>query len=150
MATRRAPKALYRSESEFSFVPEALALKSGNLIQRYHAKYGYSCLADMLWHSDARDFIEKHTELRQVFNDASRTRSAQRANNSLQALAALIVALEVLARDFAGWGTRFPDAQQKAKKLLDASAVTPRMWLMNEYVYGKSGINHEYARALTR
>lgn len=150
MATRLASKALYRSESEFSFVPEALGVQSSRLIQTYHAKYGYSYLADMLWHSDARDFIKKHTKLRQMFNDASRTRSAQRANNWLQALAALIVALEVLARDFAGWGTQFPDARQKAKKLLDASAATPRMWLMNEYVHGTSGINREYARLLAR
>ena len=74
--------------------------------------------------------------------------AAKRANSSLQAVATLIVALEVLVRDFAGWGTQFPDAQREAKKLLDASPLRPRVWLINEYLYRTSGITREYARTL--
>ncbi len=135
-------------EGKFSFVPEELVVKCDSLIESYHAMYGYFCLADMLWRADAREFIDRHDELRQAFKDAARKRNAMRANNSLQAIATLIVALEVLVRDFAGWGTQFPDAQQEAKKLLDASPVAPRLWLLNEYLYPTSGIRREYARAL--
>lgn len=131
MATTRTSKTLHWAEGKFSFVPEELAVKCDSLIESYHAMYGYFCLADMLWHSDAREFINRHEELQRIIKDASKNRSAKRTNNSLQAVAALIVALELLVRDFAGWGTQFPDAQQEAKKLLDASPFRPRVWLMN-------------------
>ena len=148
MATTRTSKALRLAEGKFSFVPEELAVKCDSLIESYHAVYGHFCLADMLWRTHAREFIDRHEELRQVFKDAAKKRSAKRANNSLQAVAALIVALEVLVRDFADWGTQFPDAQQEAKKLLNASPFEPRVWLMNEYLYQASGIRREYARTL--
>ncbi len=102
MATSRTSEALHWAEGTFSFVPEELVVKCDSLIESYHAVYGYFCLADMLWHTHAREFIDRHKELRQVFNDAAKKRSAKRANSSLQAVATLIVALEVLEH-FHNW-----------------------------------------------
>jgi hypothetical protein len=130
MATTRPSKELCGPEGEFSFVPEELAIKCGNLVNSYHALYGCTRLPDMLWHTDARELIDRHEVLRPILKHASKKRNAKRANNSLHAVAALIVALEVLIRDLAGWGTRFPDAQKKANKLLDVSPFRPRVWLV--------------------
>ena len=70
----RTSKALHWAEGKFSFVPEELAVKCESLIESYHAVYGYFCLADMLWHSHAHEFINRQ-ELRQVFKDAAKKRS---------------------------------------------------------------------------
>ena len=79
---------------------------------------GYGCLPDMLWHSDARDIVECDRELAQLFKNASKSRCAKRANNSLRLIATVVVSLETLARDFAGWGKRFPNTKREAERLL--------------------------------
>jgi hypothetical protein len=89
----------------------------------------------MLWHSDARDIIECHRDLAQVFKNASKSRCAKRANESLLLIATVIVSLEVLTRDFAGWGKRFPLARREAESMLAEFALRPHQWFMDRYLY---------------
>src|ERR1700733_14603639 len=98
----------------FRFIPHELAVKCRQLIESYHAVYGYVGLPDMLWLSDARDIIERDRELTRIFKRAARSRAAKRANDSLRQIATAIVSIEVLARDFSGWGQRFPAAKAEA------------------------------------
>ncbi len=107
----------------FQFIPKDLAAKCRKLIESYHAMYGYVGLPDMLWLSDARDVIECHEELTKLFKKASKSRTAKRANESFLSIATTIVSLEVLARDFASWGKRFPAAKREAEKVLGDHAV---------------------------
>ena len=134
--------------SSFRFVPKELAAKSRKLIESYHAMHGYARLADMFWHSDARDIIECHRELTRVFKNASKSRCAKRANDSLVLLATVIVSLEVLARDFAGWGRRFPSAKREAEAMLGDYPVKQRTWFMDGYLYPSLGIHRELASSL--
>jgi hypothetical protein len=137
------------SKSSFRFLPRELANKCRKLVESYHAIYGYSGLPDMLWLSDARDVIECHRDLMQVFKTASKSRGAKRANDSFITIATLVVSLEVLARDFAGWGTRFPAAKQAAEKSLgDHPVGQQRAWLMDLYLYPPLGMRREFANAL--
>ena len=94
------------------------------MIEDYHAIYGYVGLPDMLWLSDARDIIERDRELTRIFKRAARSRAAKRANNSFLHIATTIVSLEVLARDFSGWGKRFPAAKREAETILRRPAAT--------------------------
>ena len=110
--------------SSFRFIPRELAIKCRRLIESYHAIYGYVGLPDMLWLSDARDIIERDRELTRIFKRAARSRAAKRANNSFLHIATTIVSLEVLARDFSGWGKRFPAAKCEAEKILEPAAAT--------------------------
>jgi hypothetical protein len=136
-------------KSNFRFVPRELFIKCRKLIESYHAIYGYAGLPDMLWLSDARDIIESHRDLTQVFKIASKSRGAKRANDSFLAIAAAVVSLEVLARDFAGWGNKFPAAKRQAEKLLGDYALRPqRAWLMDLYLYPTLGMRREFANAL--
>jgi hypothetical protein len=132
----------------FLFVPNELAAKCRKLIESYHAMYGYVGLPDMLWLSDARDIIECHRDLIQIFKKASKSRGAKRANDSFALIAAAIVSLEVLARDFAGWGNQFPTAKREAEKLLGDYPQRQRVWLMDLYLYPPLCVRREFANAL--
>jgi hypothetical protein len=121
--------------SNFRFVPSELGLKCRKLIVSYHAMHGYSCLPDMLWQSDARDLIACHGDLTRIFKNASKSRRAKRAYESLLLIATVVVSLEALARDFAGWGKRFPAAKQEAEKLLGDYTLGQHTWFMDMYLY---------------
>jgi hypothetical protein len=137
-----------QTAADFHFIPRELAAKSRKLIEGYHLIHGYGCLPDMLWHSDARDFIECNRELTQVFKNASKARGAKRANSSLLLIATIIFSVEVLARDFAGWGKRFPAAKREAEKMLRDIALRPHVWFMDRYLYPSLGTHRELVREI--
>jgi hypothetical protein len=133
----------------FRFVPRELAIKCRTLIESYHSIHGYAGLPDMLWHSDARDFIECHRDLSKIFKLASKSRCAKRADDLFVLIATVIVAMEVLSRDFAGWGARFPSARREAEGLLETYLLRHQMWLMDRYLYPHLGINRKLAVSLS-
>jgi hypothetical protein len=135
--------------SSFRFVPRELTAKCRTLIESYHAIYGYIGLPDMLWLSDARDIIEGHRDLARIFKKASKSRGAKRANDSFLLIATTIVSLEVLTRDFSGWGKRFPAAKREAERVLGASPQPRRTWLMDLYLFPPLGVRRELSDALT-
>jgi hypothetical protein len=135
--------------SNFRFIPRELAAKCRRLIESYHAIYGYVSLPDMLWLSDARDIIERDRELTRIFRRAARSRTAKKANDSLRQIATTIVSIEVLARDFSGWGKRFPTAKCEAEKILSGSPQLRRAWLMDLYFFPPAGLRRELGDALT-
>jgi hypothetical protein len=134
--------------SDFRFVPCELADKCRTLIESFHAIYGYLALPDMLWLSDARGVIERHDDLTKIFKRASRSRGAKRANDAFLQIATLIVSLEVLARDFASWGKRFPAAKRDAEKLVGDFTSRRPAWLMDLYLYPPLGIRREFDKSL--
>jgi len=132
----------------FRFVPDELAAKCRSLIESFHGMYGYVGLPDMLWLSDARDVIECHDDMARMFRKASKSRGAKRANDSFLLIATAIVSLEVLARDFAGWGKRFPAAKREAEKLLGDATTRRRAWLMDLYLFPPLGVRRDMAETL--
>lgn len=145
---KRQTEILAAATSTFAFVPSELARKCRRLIESYHAMNGFGCLPDLLWQSDARDVVECNRELAQIFKSASKTRRAKRANEALLQIATAVVSLEVLARDFAGWGKRFPDAKREAEALLGRLPSRQRIWLMDMYLYPPLGIHRELVNTL--
>jgi hypothetical protein len=135
-------------DMDFRFVPKELAEKCRRLIESYHAMHGYSCLPDMLWRSDTRDFIERHRDFSHVFKSASKTRCAKRANDGFVLIATIILSLEVLGRDFSGWGKRFPIAKRKAENLIIEFLPRPRVWLIDMYLYPRRHIHPAFIDAL--
>jgi hypothetical protein len=133
----------------FRFIPYELVIKCRALIESYHAVYGYVGLPDMLWLSDARDIIACHDGLGRAFKKGAKSRGAKRANDSFLLIATTIVSLEILARDFSGWGKRFPAAQHQAETMLGDLPQLRRTWLMDLYLFPPLGIRHEPTAALT-
>ena len=137
-----------RDNAGFRFLPDELMAKCGKLLESYHELYGFAGLPDMLWHSEARDIIEGQCDLTQAFRKACKSRCAKRAHESFLQLATAIVALEVLVRDFGGWGQRYPAARREAELLLGDVLLAQRNWLMDRYIYPPVGVNRDFASAL--
>ena len=135
--------------SSFRFIPCELAIKCRRLIESFHAIYGYVGLPDILWLSDARDIIEQNHELTRIFTRAARSRAAKRANDSFLHIATTIVSLEVLARDFSGWGKRFPAAKCEAEEITGRLPQLRRAWLMDLYFFPPLGVRREFGDSLT-
>jgi hypothetical protein len=129
-------------------VPRELAICCHKMIESYHAKRGYACLADMLWRSNARHVIERSRDLMRIFNRASKSRRARQANEALLYVASVVVSLEVLACDYLGWGTQFPASRREAEEILFEHLVHRRSWLIDEYLYTSVGIHREFAKML--
>ena len=58
----------------------------------------------------------------------------------MSSIATTICALEILVRDFAGWGARFPAAKHAAERMVAAHPAQPRVWLLDMYLYPQSHI----------
>jgi hypothetical protein len=132
----------------FQFIPKDVAAKCRKLIESYHAMYGYVGPPDMLWLSDARNFIECNDELTKLFKKASKSRGAKRANDSFLLIATTIVSAEVLARDFASWGKRYPAAKIEAEEVRGELPSQRRTWLMDPYLYPPVGVGSQFDDAL--
>jgi hypothetical protein len=135
---------------DFRFLPLELSAKCLAVVQKYHAVHGYSCLPDILWRSAIRELIENHNVLRQKFIRACKKKSAKQAYESMQGIAATMLALEILVHDFAGWGRDFPDARQQAEKLLGVAPFRYRTWLLDSYIYDSFDALQTASRTLAR
>jgi hypothetical protein len=124
-----------RPTEDLGFLPDSLLRQCRRLIESYHGVNGYSCLPDMLWRSQLGPFIERQEQLAQLLKKASTTRSAKKSNESFVKIATAILALEILASSFAGWSAIFPEAGETARLLLRRNAISPKMPLMEFYVY---------------
>jgi hypothetical protein len=120
---------------DLSFLPKVLFDKCRPFIIQYHELNGYSCLADILWHPETRRFLELNFTLRRLFKSATWARRAKKSKDGLVTIAAVILSTEILATGFAGWGSRYPGAQKKARKLLDEHIPSSRAWLLERYLF---------------
>ena len=136
-----------KSKSNFGFLPVDLSGKCRTLIESYHTIHGFAGLPDMLWRSQARDIIESDRELTLAFARACRSRGAKRANEVFIAIAVIIMSLEVLARDFAGWGKRFPNAKSQADEVFNDRIKKQRIELMDLYLYPSLAARREFTDA---
>jgi hypothetical protein len=135
---------------DFDFVPLELSAKCLAVVEKYHAMHGYSCLPDILWRSEVSELIENHDVLRQIFKRACKKKSAKQAYDSMQSIAATMLALEILVHDFAGWGRCFPNARQQAEKLLGVAPFRYRTWLLDSYIYDSFDALQTASRTLAR
>ena len=133
---RREPRSVpVARRTDFSFLPKGLLDKCTPFIIRYHELNGYSCLPDILWHPEIRNFIEIDVTFQRLFKKSTSSRSAKRANEGLVAIASIILAIEILSSGFAGWGSRYPNARKKAQALLEEHVPSSRTWLIERYLY---------------
>jgi hypothetical protein len=120
---------------DFGFLPQSLNKQCRSLIEGYHGLHGYSCLPDILWKAGLGPFIEAHRDFRQLLKKASTTRSAKKSNEGFSQIATTLLALEILASNFAGWGLIYPQAASVAKSILKQHAPLSRAPLMESYLY---------------
>jgi hypothetical protein len=126
---------------DFGFLPQNLSAQCRSLIEGYHDLHGYSCLPDILWKAGLGPFIETHREFRRLLRKASTTRSAKKSNEGFTQIATTLLALEILTRNFAGWGTIYPQAASTASSILKRHARGAHKPLMESYLYPPKNIS---------
>jgi hypothetical protein len=134
-AGRRRLTAPVARDHAFGFIPDELRSQCHRLIVTFHDMHGYACLPDMLWKAGLASFIERHAALNTALQKASTARSARRANEFFVIIAVEILALEVLARDYASWSGISPAAKDRAVELLGDGTPASRIWLIEHYLY---------------
>jgi len=125
---------ILRDAPDFGYLPTELVKKCGQLVRARHQEVGCRSLPDLLWDEQTRDFIMSQKNLRTIFEKASTTQSAKKANASYLLITTIIFSLEVLASDFAGWGTRCPYGKRKAVELVANFFPNSRTRLMDIYL----------------
>ncbi len=123
------------SSPDFRFLPQTLRHQCRSLIEGYHGLHGYGSLPDILWKAGLGPFIETHREFRQLLRKASTTRSAKKSNEGFTQIATTLLSLEILASNFAGWSTLYPQAASTAKSILRRHTRHSQTPLMESYLY---------------
>ena len=120
---------------DFAFLPQNLSTQCRSLIESYHGLHGYGCLPDILWKAGLGPFIETHREFRRLLRNASTTRSAKKSNDGFAQITTTLLSLEILASNFAGWSTLYPQAASTAKSILKQHTRFSHTPLMESYLY---------------
>jgi hypothetical protein len=134
---------------DFQFLPKELSARCSQLIKAHHSTNGYWDLPDLLWHEETREFIAKQANLHLVFRRACTTRRAKKATGGYALIITVILSLEVLASDFAGWGRRFPLAKRKATAVVDKYLPTTRTRLLDYYLPHRGDQRPDLVKLLT-
>lgn len=134
---------------DFRFLPRELTSRCRQLIKAHHGAKGYSNLPDLLWHEETREFLAQQANLQLVFRRASVTRSQKKALKGYMLIMTRLLSLEVLASDFAGWGTRFPMAKREATAVLNKYLPTTRTRLLDYYLPHRGHQRPELVKLLT-
>lgn len=123
------------SSPDFDFLPQSLRSQCRSLIESYHGLHGFGSLPNILWRAGLGPFIETHREFRQLLKKASTNRSAKKSSEGFTQIATTLLALEILASNFAGWSTAYPQAASLAKSILKRHAPLSGTPLMESYLY---------------
>jgi len=123
------------SSPDFGFLPQDLRSQCRSLIESYHGLHGFSSLPDILWKAGLGPFIETHRDFRRLLKKASTTRSAKKSNEGFTQIATTLLSLEILASNFAGWSTIYPQAASTAKSILKRHTRLSQTPLMESYLY---------------
>jgi hypothetical protein len=127
---------------DLRFIPPVLTEHCRRLVESYHAIHGYASLPDILWRAQVRDFVEMHGDLRDVFHQASTTRSARSANSGYILITSTLLALEILASNFLAWATKFPGAKEAASLRL-AHLSPQRICLKDVYLSRRNDLRRQ-------
>lgn len=129
------------SSPDLSFVPQSLHNQCRSLIEGYHGLHGFGCLPNILWRAELGPFIETHREFRSLLKRASTSRSAKKSSEGFARIATTLLSLEILASNFAGWGTAYPHAASTARSILKRYTPLSRTPLIDSYLYPPKHIN---------
>lgn len=119
---------------EFAWIPEELLAIWVRGVKAVHEEHGWGAMPGILRNADTMTFFGVHPALRAML--AVATKSWRRATRrEYQAyLASIVLAIECLGSDVAGWGTSYPEAKRKADEILDTYFIDDRTRLLGVYM----------------
>ena len=134
---------------DFGFIPKQLTTICNLLVVSHHRAYGFDELPATLWDRETMGFVAGHDDLMGMLGAAKRAWRQESANEYYALLAAVILALEMLANDFADLGSRFPDAKRQANKVFESWMPNSRTRLLDIYLPRREKIAPEILASLS-
>jgi len=133
---------------DFRFLPTELTSRCSQLIEVHHGAKGYWNLPDLLWHQETSSLRSKR-----ICSWSSEGRPSlgaqKKALKGYVLIMTVILSLEVLASDVAGWGRRFPVAKRKATAVVNKYLPSTRTRLLDYYLPHRGYQRSDLVKLLT-
>ena len=109
---------LYNVFTEFPWIPEELIANWVCLIKLLHErKWGWNTLPSIILDKETMTFIACHPSLFNLLGASTKAWRPSKANECRTYLVSILLAIECLHSNCAGWGTLYPEAQNKAAEI---------------------------------
>ena len=100
----------------------------------------------ILWDVDTLTFFGCYDGLLAMLKVATKSWRPNKRHEYQTYLAAIVLSIECLGCDFAGWGTRYPEAKRKADEILDNYFFKNRVRLLDVYMPLRGQLDQDKVR----
>ena len=115
----------------FQWLPEKLVSMWIVGVKSKHEKHGWGSMPGILWDVDTMTFFGCHDGLMGMLDVATKSWRPNKRHEHQTYLVSIVLSIECLGCDFAGWGTRYPEAKSKADEILDTYFINNRKRLLD-------------------
>lgn len=133
---------------EFEWLPDKFVGMQIIGVKARHEKHGWKSMPGILWDVDTMVFFGSHQSLLKTLGVATKSWRPNKRHEYQTYLASIVLSIELLGCDFAGWGTRYPEARSKAVEILDTYFINKRTRLLDIYLPQLSQLSPDEIRAL--
>ncbi len=133
---------------EFGWLPQKLLDNWIMGVKAKHEEHGWNSMPGILWDVDTMVFLGCHQCLMIMLETATKSCNSSERNEYSTYLASIVLSIECLGCDFAGWGTRYPEAKKKADGILDNYLANKRMRLLDVYMPLRSQMDQNRIRQI--
>jgi len=131
---------------EFAWLPEKLVPNWIMIVKAKHEQNGWGSMPGILWDQETMAFFGMYDGLLSMLGKATSSWRPNKRHEYQTYLASIVLSIECLADDFAGWGTRYPDAKQKADKIVETYFTNKRTRLLDVYMPLRSQLDQHQVR----
>jgi hypothetical protein len=118
---------------EFDWIPTKLIENWIIGVKAKHEEHGWESMPGILWDQDTMVFFGAYPRLPTMLGKATKG-WPDKTHEYQTYLASIVLSIESLGSDFAGWGTRYPAARQKADEILNRYFANERTRLLDVYM----------------
>jgi hypothetical protein len=106
----------------------------GHGVKAKHEQHGWGSMPGILWDVDTMVFFGMYQSLMAMLGTATKSWRPSKRHEYEAYLVSIVLSIECLGCDFAGWGTKLPEAKCKADGILDTYFAKNRMRLLDVYM----------------
>jgi hypothetical protein len=120
--------------TEFKWIPQKLIAKWIMGVRAKHEQHGWESMAGILWDQNTMVFIGRSNGLMEMLKVATKSWKSSKRNEAQTYLASIVLSIECLGCNFAGWGECYPNAKKRADEILNSYFKTNRTRLLDVYM----------------
>ena len=120
--------------SDFRWLPQQLIDMWIMGVKAKHEQHGWRSAPGILWDKDAMVFYSEYPGTMEMLKIAVRSWRPSKRHEYHTYLVSILLGIECLGCDFAGWGTAYPEAKQNADAILSEYFIHNRTQLLNVYM----------------